>query len=876
MAPSTTISSLTDDLVASLVPTNTPVSKVRKLKDSFNRQLRHHNYARTNQFEVAGRFDGLQEKFLILNHDDLADPLRARLGELKNATPSSDKWLPDVLHLLLQLSNNPAQKTNVGGLIRDKTLVEVVKPLRWADVEVEDPIDRQIKIWENPDFSDLSSDEDILLASSEPSSPGALQKDERADEVLCENAYLVDRYFISKVDDHLARKEIWTAEPEAETIITELQAIREALFMLQGLPTTLFWRVDQSIEIDERFRLNHASFHLLKDILESFANIGLRVDSVRTWLRKPQTVPFIQSLQVGIEQKILNFDSCISQMQSRLLAPHQSTMVSLGKALEDIMEHSKLVLQLASFLEQVTATATDSIECLNLLYATVCSCQASGAEDLLEPLARLFVKSFEVYLEPILRWIEFGEVDASLSTLFADKITQERYLPSLWHDWYKLNNHCGSSRTPRFMQPLLPQIFVTGKTKVFLRHLPNTGQVPYSELTAPAMVEIQSIQLSSLLPFSEAFEAAVKHTIGVLHRSSSAQLGEKLAHECGLWQNLDALHSIFLGRSGWALDAIDARIFDRIDQGNRAWNDRYLLTELCRTTLQGVDTIDAERITICTGRSSSRDLQSQRRSVKMLENIALDYTLPWPVANIISDGALQIYKRISTFLFQIRRARYVLERRSRLAVMSEGLHLNPSEQRLAQGIYCQLLIFVNYLYDHLTLSEIEHAKIEMRQALTATVDVDEMIQAHQSYVSKLEEMCLVSRRVSTIKRAVMVVLDLCIRFSDTVTSPVGRRSSIDAQSFKSAASRLRSGHKRQSTDESSSEEDSSDPEGFSTFITFDDTSYEGELRHIKQEFDRQRSFIVAGLKSIGRVEEQSTGWDVLAERMSWKTSRQPN
>ena len=251
----------------------------------------------------------------------------------------------------------------------------------------------------------------------------------------------------------------------------------------------------------------------------------------------------------------------------------------------------------------------------------------------------------------------------------------------------------------------------------------------------------------------------------------------------------------------------------------------------------------------------------------MLENIVLDYTLPWPVANIISGSALQAYQRICTFLFQVRRARYVLERRCRPAVMSERLDIGFSEQRLAQAIHCQLLVFVNYLYDHLTLSTIEHATYEMRQMLAAAVDVDGMIQIHHRYITELEEMCLVSRRLGTIKRAVMMLLDLCIRFSDTVTSPVGRRLSIDAQSFKSAASQLRHRSKRRDLSDTSSDEESSGSEGFSTFVTFDDSSYEGELRHIQLELDRQHSFIVAGLKSISRVDEQGVGWDVLAERL---------
>jgi len=874
MAPSAAISSLTDELVASLVPGSTPVSKVRRLKDTFNRHLKHHNYARTNQFEVTGRLDGLQEKFLILNHDDLADALHTRLRELKNITPSSMNWLPDVLHLLLQLSNDPAQKTRVDDLSRYIPFVDAVPPLRWAEVEAEDPIDRENKIWENPDFSDLSSDEDVPIASTEPSSLGALQNDEHADEALRGNAYLVERELISENDEKPALGQIWKANADAGLVITELQAVREALFMLQGLPTTLFWRVGYRIEIDKRFRLSHVSNHLLRDILKSFADIGFHVDSVRTWLKKRQTEPFMQSLRDGIEQKIRDFDFCVSQMQSRLLAPHQSTLVSLAQALDEIIEQAKLVIQVASFLKQVIVAAADSTECLDLLYTTVCSSQASCTDDIFQPLSGLFIKAFEVYLAPVLRWIELGELYSSQSLEFVEKTIQDISLSGLWNDWYKLNPHPGSTRTPRFMKQFIHEIFIIGKTKVFLRHLPTTVQHPDSDPPSLILADLRSMQLSTLIPFSETFEAAIKHSIKALYRSSSQQLREKLAHECGLWRTLGDLHALYLGRAGWLLDVIDSRIFDRIDQGNRVWDDRYLLTELWQHTLEGISDIDMERITVQGGRRSSRDMQSQRRSVRMLESISVTYKLAWPVANIISDSTLNVGKRISTFLFQIRRARYVLERRCRVAVMTERLDMSTSEQRLAQKIHCQLLMFVNYLYDHLTLISIERVTREMRLALATAIDVDGMIQVHQSYTSKLEEVCLCSRRVATIRRAATLALDLCIRFSDTVTSPLSRRSSVDAQSFKSAASQLRNRHQRRGTDSSSTDEESSesDGEGFSTFITFDESSYQGELSHIEEEFNRQRSFIVAGLRSLGRVDEHASGWDILADRLAWKTS----
>ena len=91
-------------------------------------------------------------------------------------------------------------------------------------------------------------------------------------------------------------------------------------------------------------------------------------------------------------------------------------------------------------------------------------------------------------------------------------------------------------------------------------------------------------------------------------------------------------------------------------------------------------------------------------------------------------------------------------------------------------------------------------------------------------------------------------------------------------SFVSAASRSGKQYRRRETEDSSSddEEDSAAGDGFSTFVIFDDRSYFEELRDIQLQFDRQGSFIVAGLRSVGRVAQQDTGWEFLAERLDWK------
>ncbi len=872
MAPPTTIGTLTDELAASLIPTNIQAAKLRKLKDGFSRKLKHHNYARTNQFEVSERLGGLQEKFLVLNYDELANALHVRLKELKSARDSSEKWLPDVLHLLLQLSDDPGRKTKVEDLVKVKRTTEVVPALRWADIEADDPVDRKSQIWRDEDFSDLSSDEDsaVSVGTSSPESPEKNKQEERHYQRA---PYLVDRDTGTDQKSQLDQDRLWNNDSNSKIVITELQAVREALFMLQGLPTTLFWRVDSSVELDRRYHLDHLSDEVLLDLLTSFGHIGLSVDVVRRWCRGTQTMSFMQNLRAGIEKTMNRFDSSISRLQSSLLNPGRSPVISLAATLEEVIAASKTILQIANLVDRMRDISDDVVGCLEILYEKVCSCQASGEDDNAQSLYELFLDSFTTYLKPIIRWITGGELDATATHIFIISKSQSKALTGLWQDWFSLVEGSGPRQAPPFMRPLVRKIFITGKTMIFLRHLQShSGTVPSHAEVAFSLAELRSLQPSGLVPFSESFETTLERAVDTVRKASCSILRDKLGSECGLWRTIDAFDYVYLAKSGFSMDAIDAKIFELIDKGSRAWNDRFLIAESCLEVFGRIEHVDAERLRVLPSRTSTRDLQSQRRSVKMLSGLSLDYNIPWPIANVIPRSSLPSYQRVATLLLQIRRARYVLERGCRVSVMAGRLDLNIGQRNLTQQIYFQLQVFVNCLYDHFTSDVIESTTNELRLTLAAAPDVDEMIIMHQSYISKLETLCMTSNKMSTIRQAVTVLLDLCIRFSDTATSPLQQRrsSDVEALSFRSAASRP--GLRRQPNDDDFSEEESEGEEGFSTFITFDEESYESILKDIRTQFDRQRSFIVAGLRSLSRVEEKSSSWELLAERLDWKKS----
>ena len=75
MAQNAKISGLTDELIQSILRHDPAANKqaYRHAKEIASRNLRGHQYARTNQFDVTATFKGLDEKFRIKNRDDLAD-----------------------------------------------------------------------------------------------------------------------------------------------------------------------------------------------------------------------------------------------------------------------------------------------------------------------------------------------------------------------------------------------------------------------------------------------------------------------------------------------------------------------------------------------------------------------------------------------------------------------------------------------------------------------------------------------------------------------------------------------------------------------------------------------------------------------------------
>ena len=84
MAQNARVAALTDELIHSILKFDPDTNKqaYKHAKDVATKGLRAHQYNRTSQFDVQSSYTGLEEKFRVLNRDDLAGALDERVKEI--------------------------------------------------------------------------------------------------------------------------------------------------------------------------------------------------------------------------------------------------------------------------------------------------------------------------------------------------------------------------------------------------------------------------------------------------------------------------------------------------------------------------------------------------------------------------------------------------------------------------------------------------------------------------------------------------------------------------------------------------------------------------------------------------------------------------
>jgi gamma-tubulin complex component 5 len=852
------------------------------------RSLRYHNHPRTNQFLVEQSLDGLEEKFRVYNEDNLADALRERLHELEEYPK---KWVPEILNLLLELSDRPIEQSKLADL-------EFLKPpevhgepvLKWKDLIAEDPLLREKSVWRNIDYTAESSDDepfdDSDIEVSEPTESTAAtvnDDDSRRPEDL---AVSVDLSLVErlkevqfwKADEDLTKDEkqlINLINPNKTTPITELQAIRQILFMLYGTQTSLYVFDDSgAICPNPGFTLSHISHGLFHDILRSFAQHGTKLNSLRSWTTTKQSIPLIQSFQDQIEARLRDFNKKLSDMQARFVAPETDVVVSLAEIQKELIHHLHPISRLSEIVTKLLKESyPHTFRYLELLYDETCTSQMAGDDDMYQFMGKLFFDCFQVYLRPLRKWMQEGELRSDDTVFFVSETEGVLELASLWQTRYILRKtKDGVLHAPKFLHMAASKIFTTGKSVIALKHLGRYETTRGSSDYEPAL-DFQSVcnpdQLS-LVPFPDLFDEAFENWVQSKHRSTSLFLRNCLFDDCGLRLALDALEKIYFMADGATSGVFCKNIFDRLDAGKISWNDRFNLTEQAQSIIGELRGIIPDNLRVNVTPTRSNDVQLSRKTVKSLSTIQMSYRLPWAVQLILTPPTISTYTRLSTLLLQIRRASYLISS-PRLLRDPANLDSSSDERALFYILRSRFIWFTSVLYNYLTDLVIRVNTSQMRTELADADDVDQMISIHQAYAQRLADQALLGSRLEPIHKSIITILDLTIKLCDARAFHVVSLTDSSMVSLSKSTSKLnpRRGMGGNIISDSSDNSDDDEENAFDfSLLPADgpDTSYADKMRGIKAQFEQLIKFVAAGLRGVARGAGEPN-WEILAEKI---------
>lgn len=789
----------------------------------------------------------MEEKFRILNGEALADALQSRIAELKALIDigSSKNSVPESLHLLLELSNEPLKNTHLSDLER---LIPPSPPkeLTWADIIADDPLEGEI--WDDVDFAAESSDawsgdETAVLPIRErlrrvgeefdSTNNAKRRKKRRGDEESDdEEEYRTSRVEGLLVDgdraglETLKTAQYWVrgvepTENEVDValggatdcmcicnhlidytlanipdtvnqvwIVSELQALREVIFMLLGHPCALLKRGDGDdafiVRIDlevleKRFALRHASLKGFEAVLEWFAVQGTNLNRIREFTRNKEDSPERQSFVAAVEEKVIALDKELIAIEEKYvgkselidaftLADYPLMLCCLGEsqvvsllALQSQLE--PLIRPFASLCRIITNLNNSSH--LEQLYLAACALQSTGNMPAYNFIATIFFSCLRTYLRPIRLWMEEGLIPPASDFLIAQiEPTAEVELGNFWHSQFHLRRKPhGSLNAPSFVHPVAQRILTTGKSVVFLKLLlPTAEDAPTANYNLEITFEDVCYPGTELAPFSSLFLAAFNRWITARHHSISSRLRRHLFENCGLWKSLDALDLIFFARNGFLFESLAQGIFEKLDRKAATWNDRFLLTEQVQSVFSSAPQIESHRLRMVVrkenlfSRSTHKDTTG-RKTVNSLENVEVEYRLPWPVLNIVRQDSFVTYRRVFTFLLQLRRARYLLERLS--------LRRRPAdaEAKVFYALKQRLLWFSGVIVGYITDLVLRPLTALLKQDLGKADDVDGMVATHAAFIDKIKEHCLLGTKLAPIHKGIISILNLAVKFS---------------------------------------------------------------------------------------------------------------
>ena len=604
----------------------------------------------------------------------------------------------------------------------------------------------------------------------------------------------------------------------------------------------------------------------------------------------------LQVLQHAIAERIKGFDELLANIERRFVAPTEDVVVSLLRVKMEVSTSLRPLSRLSSIINRLDAEPySHAFRYLELLYDETCTAQMAGDDKMYAFMGHIFFDCFAVYLQPIRTWMEEGELDKSDKVFFVSEVATAAEPASVWQSRFRIRRTFDDSlHAPRFLRAAANKIFTTGKSVVVLKYL-NQFELQSSRSNNEPRLDFDTVcnpaQLQ-LAPFPELFDVAFDNWVQSKHHYAASRLRKMLFDGCGLHTSLEALSHIYFMKDGATAATFTNSIFDKLDALDESWNDQFTVTELAQSSFGALLPVNADRLrtSILSIPRKYRQASSCRRSVKTLAAIQINYHLSWPIQIILTLDTMASYRRIFTFLLQIRRTSHILLREPPRSFLLRST--SAIEIALFSSLRSRLLWFTSTLYYYLTSLIIGPNTQSMLSQLNEATDVDSMIDVHASHVKSIISQSLLGSKLELIHKAVLQILNLGIKLEDARAAnavkeregEVRRESSLASLGLRPrhqapAVSRPSKKDQNPLTHEGEEVPPSDEDVGEITVdLSLLSSSYNGEeqeehyvdkLRRLKTDLETQLRFVTRGLRGVARAgeAEQARCWDVLAEML---------
>ncbi|KAL9538603.1 hypothetical protein MBANPS3_010810 [Mucor bainieri] len=578
----------------------------------------------------------------------------------------------------------------------------------------------------------------------------------------------------------------------------------------------------------------HALSHLLKEFCQ-YGNMIIELRQLcKKTIHDIQYGQINQAFAATIFQSLMDFDSTLSVMELNTSiitsnATQSISLLQLRSTLDSSLQSFKAVYDIAV---DAPYSQGDARSISNYLIATLYDralvAQSSGQQTMYDTLLFVLEKTLVPYGEIMDEWTFYGSLQCDKAKEFfvsrRDDVSMQD--SNFWVEGFCIES-VATQDYPCFPCPLfdtafMNRIFFTGKAVNLLgqieRHNQHMDPVqrsfqslmqehvcvkpafikPVKMKTAPATARTVEFDLvtSAFFPMNASSvqpqqqpqlqtQQQQADDMGSLldqdimdcsdayieqpYNKAADTLNNVLHQECGLTQQLESLASIYLMLENDLMHSFCEALYAQMDN-KETWCDSRILNRIFAESskVSGYD----ETVYIDLAETNQSPATSKATTqASYLEMIQFNVKISWPLNNFIQQEHLPSYSKIQKFLFRLKRAKYVMEKKT---LFRGRFKMEKSDARAMRfySIRMRILWFINAFWRYMMTTILHAETINFRDKLSISKDADEITALHNSYVRRIVDRCLLNEKAcqqlshlikdyaSAIKKSIISIFDM--------------------------------------------------------------------------------------------------------------------